>query len=261
MQKPFKFIDSVITNRNAFYLSSGYQPTHSVFYLKSGAFDICFDDKSEKIQCGDCCILPNDIHFQRQIIEPISFIYIKFAYNEKCPFPISLPHGKIKFKNKQRFCSSIQLLEKLLSSDDACSVYLKEHLLEDILLQIFYESSPVEASLEKNKTSDKLVNGALAEIDKLLDKKITIDTLCHILGTNASTLNFKFRKELNCSVWQYVLSERMKRARYLIMCTNYLISEIAVKCGFDNVYYFSSVFKSFYGVSPKKFKNQQLGRL
>lgn len=259
MQKPFKFIDSTIANRKDFLLNEGYQPTHAIFYLKNGKFTIDFGDKKEKIQQGDCCILPNNIHFQRKIIKPISFIYIKFACNEKCPFSINLPYGKITFKDNLRFVSTMDILENLLLSNDIRSIYLKEHLFEDILLQIFYENTPTGFQSEKNTVSDSLLNCALKWIDNTLDKKITIYDLCRSLGTNASTLNFKFRKELGTSIWQYILNERMKKAHHLIISTNYSISEIALKCGFNNVYYFSTSFKKFYGTSPKKFKNQYFG--
>ncbi|MBQ2704551.1 MAG: helix-turn-helix transcriptional regulator, partial [Clostridia bacterium] len=33
----------------------------------------------------------------------------------------------------------------------------------------------------------------------------------------------------------------------------YSVSEIALKCGFDNVYYFSNMFKKMVGVSPTRY--------
>ena len=46
---------------------------------------------------------------------------------------------------------------------------------------------------------------------------------------------------------------RMERARELIITGQYSITEIAEACGFENVYYFSSVFKKHFGVSPRKY--------
>lgn len=259
MQKPFKFIDYVIAERENFVLGEGCQPTHALFYLQSGEFEIDFEDKTEKISRGDLCILPSNIRFRRRVVEPISFMYIKFTRNEVCPFSIPLPHGKIEFKDRKRFEADVKILENISSEEDIRSVYLKEHIFEDILLQIFYENRIENSEEKKENISDSLVCSAIEKIDDLLGEKITIGYLCQILGTNASTLNFKFRKELRMSVGNYICAAKMKRAYKLITTTNYSVSEIATKCGFDNVYYFSTSFKNFYGMSPKNFKNMYFG--
>lgn len=254
MNKPFKFIYSGITNREEFHMGEGYQPTDAVFYLKSGEFDIDFGDKQERIRCGDCCILPGNIHFYRKVIEPISFIYIKFIRNDRCPFSVSLPHGRVEFKDRARFESSICRLEDVIDDDDTFSIYLKEHLLEDILLQTVHDRKKKTSTGDNDDFSDTVLQG-MEFIKNNINQKILIDDLCRSLQTNASSLNFKFRKELGTSVGQYIASERMKLAKRLLIGTNYNIAEIAERCGFGNVYYFSSAFKKFYGLSPLKFKN------
>jgi AraC-like DNA-binding protein len=57
------------------------------------------------------------------------------------------------------------------------------------------------------------------------------------------------------SVGQYIVNEKMKKARHLLIGTTYSITEIADRCGFENVYYFSNVFKKVHGISPAKYKN------
>lgn len=258
MNRPFKFIYSGMASRDKFHMDEGYQPTDAVFYLKSGEFDIDFGDKQERIKRGDCCILPGNIHFYRRVIEPISFIYIKFVCNERCPFSVSLPHGRVDFKDRVRFESSICRLEDVIDAEDTFSIYLKEHLLEDILLQTVQDRKEKLPVGDTGDLSDMIRQG-VTFIKNNLDRKILTDDLCQILQTNASTLNFKFRKELGTSVGQYMADERMKLARRLLIGSNYSISEIAERCGFGNVYYFSTAFKKFYGLSPLKYKNDYFG--
>ena len=53
---------------------------------------------------------------------------------------------------------------------------------------------------------------------------------------------------------QYVLKKRIDRARYLIITTDKKISDIASECGFNDMSYFSKIFKRNFNVSPTEYK-------
>ena len=134
------------------------------------------------------------------------------------------------------------------------SAGFREHLLLDILFQIHSERNSYPLSPEKALNHDTLINKAVDYINSNLHDKILIEDICSTVGTNPSTLNFKFRREFNLSVGQYIANERLKKAQKLLISTSYSISEIASKCGFSDVYYFSNTFKKMQGVSPSFYK-------
>lgn len=254
MQFPFKIIESRHSSRSEFHTTDGYQPTHALFYLKKGSFVIEIDGIKEKVSAGDCYILFDYIHYRRHVIEPIEFVYVKFADNDGCPYKIDIPFGKVDKIDKQRLISNITAFEKLISNDDPLSAGYREHLLLDILFQVYSENHP-ESTYKENQTSqDVLVNLAIKYIEQNLSNKILIEEICHNIGTNAATLNFKFRREFNISVGQYIIGERIKKARRLLIGTSYSISEIAIRCGFTDIYYFSNVFKKVQGISPSEYR-------
>lgn len=259
MQKPFIFIDYSLTGRKEFRQGEGYQPTSAVFYLKSGEFLTDLGEGEMPVSAGDFFILPDYVYFKRKIIKPISFLYIKFKKNEKFPFGFNLPYGKVEIKNRERFNSTIDVLEKLLTAEDGAAVYLREHFLEDLLMQVVSENIEVDFGEKIDKLTDFTVKSALEWIGKNLDKKMSVKCICAAVGTNPSTLNFKFRKELKTSVWDYVSGQRLIKGRHLILTTNYSLSEVAERCGFENVYYFSNAFKKKFGISPSKYIKRFLG--
>ncbi len=254
MKFPFKIIESRYSKRDEFHTTDGFQPTHALFYLKKGSFVIEIDGIKEKVSAGDCYILFDYIHYHRKVIEPIEFIYVKFVANTACSYKMEIPFGKVNLTDKHRFISNIKRLEILLSKDDALSAGYREHLLLDILFQIHSQTHPESISKQKPIHRDILVNYAVEYIERNLNNKILIDQICRSIGTNASTLNFKFRREFNLSVGQYIVGERVKRARSLLTGTSYSITEIAARCGFQDVYYFSNVFKKLQGVSPSAYR-------
>lgn len=249
MERPFQIIRSTIASRKEFTVRDGYQETHAIFYLKEGSFRIEIDGTEEKIKAGDCVILPDDVRFQRNVVSPIVFVYIKFARTPGGE-AIPLPHGKIRFRDQARFLSSIAAMEKLMDRDDALTATYREHLLCDILLQAWHENSPQE----KNSYGDELVDKAAALIGKNLEKKLRLDELCRALGTNSSTLNYRFRRATGLSVGRFIQKEQMQRARQLLSGTTYSMAQIAARCGFENGYYFSTAFKKFHGMPPSEYR-------
>ena len=254
MQFPFRIIESRYSTRNEFHSTDGCQPTHALFYLKKGSFMIEINGVKEIVSAKDCYILPDYIHFHRNVITPIEFVYIKFSTNSTCPYKIEIPFGKVNFSDKARFVSNINNLEILLSKEDSLSAGYREHLLLDILFQAHSEIHPESTKNENIITHDTIVNAAVKYIEQNLENKILIDEICHNAGSNTSTLNFKFRREFNLSIGQYIINERIKKACRLLTGTSYSISEIAVRCGFQDVYYFSNTFKKTKGVSPSVYR-------
>lgn len=263
MNRPFKFIEGKLTSRQEFQVTNGRQPTYALIYLKAGSFSLEVNGVQSIIEKGDCCIFPDDIDFLRSVIIPISFIYLKFMINPNCPITFPLPTGKVVFRDRLRFISNIEQYESLLGNPSAHALYYREHIMEDILIQacLEYDSnlfihSEAHDSIEYaiQNCHDPIVKAAIKFIRSSLHQKLSIDSICHATGTNASTLNFKFRKELSCTVNAFISSEKMKLASHLLTNTTFSVSEIASRCGFENIYYFSNVFSKHHEMSPTDYR-------
>ncbi|MBQ9098111.1 MAG: helix-turn-helix transcriptional regulator [Clostridia bacterium] len=258
MEKPFRFIEYKITRREEFNVTEGRQPTFALFWLKEGSFRLQIGERETLIGAGDLVVLPDDVDFSRSVIQPISFVYLKFCINPKCPFTLPLPSGKVELADRERFLSNISLYEALTEAEDARSLYLREHALEDILLQISTEYHRVgQGGQTEGDCHDPLVHSALQYIRDHLTQKLTVGELCRALSTNPSTLNFKMRRELSLSVGECVINERMRLARRLLTNTTFSVGEIAVRCGYENIYYFSTVFRQYHGIAPTAYRGTQ----
>ena len=76
-------IDSYVTQRDEFQLLSGYQPFDSLFYVIRGSFSCDFGSGEEIIGAGDIAIFNSRSPMKRHVIEPLSFLYIKFSQKER----------------------------------------------------------------------------------------------------------------------------------------------------------------------------------
>lgn len=259
MKRPFIFIGGKKRHRDQFKIKEGTQPTYALLYLVEGSFLLDIEGTKTTLSAGDCAIFPDDLDFFRSVIDPITFIILQFQPNPACPFRIPIPFGKVNFANPERFRDSIKKYEELMDVETPWAVYYKEHLLEDILLQAFDENQGrirLASAPTPETTHDTTVIIATGFIKENLDKRLTIESICHAAGTNPSTLNFKFRKELSTSVGGYITTERMKKARFMLSNTTFTIGDIASRCGFDSLYYFSSAFHKSNGMSPTEYRKQ-----
>lgn len=78
--------------------------------------------------------------------------------------------------------------------------------------------------------------------------------LCGICGLKHTQFNSIFKKVYAVTPVQLVSEMRIDYAKELLVTSHYTMAEIAELCGFDNQYYFSSVFKKVTGFSPSKYK-------
>ncbi len=74
----------------------------------------------------------------------------------------------------------------------------------------------------------------------------------------ASGLSYDYFKELFVKEYgmppvRYLTHLRLNKAKELLRTGRYSVTEVAWLCGYDNVYYFSNVFKKHMGISPKQY--------
>ena len=76
------------------------------------------------------------------------------------------------------------------------------------------------------------------------------------MGISRVQLYRKVKALLNINVNDFILNTRLKKAKYLLQHQELSISEVSYKVGFSSPAYFSTVFKSKFGVTPKVFKEK-----
>ena len=80
-------------------------------------------------------------------------------------------------------------------------------------------------------------------------ERITLEQLAAIQNISVSQLKRIFKEHTGDSVIPYLTALRIKEAKRLIQESSMNFSQIAVAVGYDNIYYFSSVFKKHTGMT------------
>jgi len=131
---------------------------------------------------------------------------------------------------------------------------LREHFISDINP---VGKLPVSKSLDKKFLSD--FSGIVEQ--NLSNENFSVDDICRAIGISRIQLYRKVKALLDCSITDYILNRRLKKAKYLLNNEGYSIAEITYMVGFSSPNYFSTVFKNKYGCTPSEFKRKQASDL
>ena len=158
---------------------------------------------------------------------------------------------------------------RILSLDRGADAYIeKPFSIEYLLTQIsnllekrqsvknafIHETNLQIDALELSEVDRNLMN----KIDNIIDEnignhKFNIDTLAAEINMSRSSFHRKVKGMLNLTPNDYLRLYRLKRAAQMMQSRNYIIKEVAQKTGFTSMSYFSKVFQSQFGISPREY--------
>jgi len=96
----------------------------------------------------------------------------------------------------------------------------------------------------------KQVEGVRALLDGNLETPPSLKQLAKSAGMSHPKLNRCFKEMYGMTVFQYLRTERLNRAKILIQEHGYSVTETAFQVGYDSVSHFSQVYKKQFGASP-----------
>ena len=102
----------------------------------------------------------------------------------------------------------------------------------------------------------ELLSRILNYMAERFNTSISISALCQEFKISSGTVYRLFRTYLKSSPIDYLIGERMKIARSLLLESNTPIKDIAFQVGYENQLYFSSEFRRICGSSPRDFRKK-----
>ena len=94
-------------------------------------------------------------------------------------------------------------------------------------------------------------------INKNLDNaELNVDTIAEAVGISRGHLYRRMKQLTNQSPHDLIRNIRLKQAANLLSTGNHSIAEVMYACGFSNAASFSTMFKNFYGMSPREYMRE-----
>lgn len=143
---------------------------------------------------------------------------------------------------------NMQFLEETIRTLIRNREILKDHYISEL------PNETLRTSASK-KFDRKFINEFSSIVESnIANENFGVDDICKEIGISRVQLYRKVKAVLGLNINDYILGVRMQKAKYLLLTEDLSISEISFEVGFSSQAYFSTVFKSKFGITPSEFK-------
>ena len=115
------------------------------------------------------------------------------------------------------------------------------------------ESSKVNLFNKNSKLTQQVINLINQNISD-----VNINQLSEMMGVSRSYLTTKFTQDTTMSPSQYLIMIRLEKAKDLLVNSNMPIRDIAISVGYNDVFYFSKLFRKRENMPPSSYRNLNL---
>jgi AraC-like DNA-binding protein len=156
--------------------------------------------------------------------------------------------------NNQSLASATNNIMRIAMDDNSQKDIMADFALKELLIRLMQTQarSMVEKNIAKNRSR---ISFAVDYIRKNLHQKLSIESIAKLAYVSKSNFFRMFKDELGTSPNEFILQERISRAKELLKSRN-SIKETAFQTGFSDTNYFTRVFKQLVGVTPKNYQDK-----
>ncbi len=174
----------------------------------------------------------------------------------------NLGYADGKLSPRPLFAIKDELLEQLVmeawrlaAKRSDRSISYADHLAMSIATRLLWLNAGAIQTLEYEKglTSSQLER-IRDHIEQNLDRHIRLQDLSELIGHSASHFSRQFKNATSKSPHQFIVVQRVERAKRLLRHTTASIAEIALDCGFAHQEHLTHVFRRFAGVTPGSYR-------
>ncbi len=218
-----------------------------VFFISGSSFLISKNIQQELVP-GSLVLIPKETFHQFCVKQPETYIRCILGFRET--------------RELSGLVSDIMNKIKVISAPDEKVISVFEGLMEIVKSELTYEekvlyiqSSFVQlliylkikpfAAISDNVSISPIVRQALTVIDEKYNENLSLKSIAEMLHVSPSTLSHKFSKELNISVYRYIVKKRLCIAHNLI-CSGESFTNAAINSGFCDYSCFYRLYKKYY---------------
>jgi AraC family transcriptional regulator len=102
--------------------------------------------------------------------------------------------------------------------------------------------------------SERQILQVVEYINEYLDQDIKLTDLASLLAISESHFSHRFKQSIGITPYQYLLQQRIERAKQLLKQGDCSIADIALMCGFNSHSHLSKQFRQLTGMTPRTYR-------
>lgn len=155
----------------------------------------------------------------------------------------------------------LQIIRNMFSLSDSGS-WGYELKYRNMLSELWYtlctnlrKDTSSAAISKKSTVNEKRLKDMLSFIHSNYHRELSIEVIAKSANISKSECFRCFSGLIGKKPVEYLNEYRLKQAGNLLMISDMQITEICFSCGFNHISYFGKLFRKYYGVTPKQFRN------
>ncbi|MDE7351283.1 MAG: AraC family transcriptional regulator [Muribaculaceae bacterium] len=112
----------------------------------------------------------------------------------------------------------------------------------------------VKEAVPKYDAKDVRIREAISRINSDSSATIRIDGLARDVCMTADHFIRLFKKEMGCTPARFIIERKMTQAMLMLSAEPLMTKEVAYALGYDNLSYFSRLFKRHTGLTPRQYR-------
>lgn len=119
-----------------------------------------------------------------------------------------------------------------------------------------YYVNKIFDTIREREKGKNVVDTMVDYIHEHYEENINRGILAEKVNLSSEYVGKIFKKKIGTGINEYINMLRVEKAKNLLETTDYKVIDIALMVGYDNMPYFSCVFKKYVGISPAEYKKQ-----
>lgn len=147
----------------------------------------------------------------------------------------------------------IKIISKEYLDDKSLSIDAIGNYLNLILIQLF-RNYPAWFPYKKSNSSLDMINEIQKHIEANYNDYLTLKETAELFNIDMYYLSHLFKEVTGFSFKEYLILQRISKAKDLLIYTNKNVTEICISSGFNNVNHFIRTFKKKEKLTPLQFR-------
>lgn len=240
---------------------------YEIYYLLAGEVEYWVDGRVYRMKTGDLLLI-NPMELHRPMVKEGSVyerivLWIRKDFLEKIHsrdgalsdcFRLDIPN-LISPGNRERSALTARMgdLVREYYSKDYGGKLSAYGLFLQLMVQINRLVLRGKGREAQKQTFSPLVEKALQYIGENAGRNLTLEEIASACYVSKYHLSHTFAREMDLSVYRYVMLRRLLHARQLLLAGE-PAGQVSAACGFSDYTSFYRAFKAEYGISPREFK-------
>ncbi len=233
---------------------------HELYFLESGQTTYFVGNSIYILNSGDFIFIPRGQLHQTDnsrypYLERVLLNFDDSFISERCISILeelkNAPHIRLPETEISQFRKIIKKIEQEASSDEKNSCILQQLYLHELLVLLCRHRK--EDSIPDFGSAYRIAQETAKYISTNYKQPLSLGILAQKYSVSEGYLSKLFKKYTGMGVNQYINISRVLAAKELLASTHMQVTDVAFECGFNDSNYFSQVFKSIAGITPKQY--------